>query len=156
MNAFPRIEAIQILLAKSQEHGIGTVDIIERSSFYGTEREVFAYQNHLKRNTYIICARGSENYSFRLYETLNFGRVPVIVDTEMELPKEINWDRLSIVVPYNSVESIYDAILRDYESRSADDFLQRQREAFSTMTELRTMRWVRRLAKEIAIPAGEK
>jgi hypothetical protein len=153
VNTFPRIEAFQILLEKSQDRDIAA----DLEIFGGTEQEICEYKNHLKKNTYIICARGSENYSFRLYETLNYGRIPVIVDTEMVLPKEINWDRLSIVVPYNgykSLEGIYDAILRDYESRSANEFFQRQREAFSAMTELRTMRWVRGLAKDIAKTAG--
>ena len=134
-------------MAKSQDRNVAAdFDIVERQSFEGTEQEICEYKKHLKENTYIICARGSENYSFRLYETLNYGRIPVIVDTEMVLPKEINWERLSIVVPYNgykSLEGIYDAILRDYESRSANEFFLRQREAFSAVTELRTMHWVR-------------
>ena len=155
MNSFPRIEAIKMLLEKSAERS-RAVEIIEHSDFYGTEREVHEYKNHLKRNTYVLCARGSENYSFRLYETLSFGRVPVILDTDMELPKEINWERLSVIVPYNAMAGIYDAVLRDYESRSADDFLRRQREAFSTMTELRKMRWVGKLANEIAATMGVK
>jgi len=158
INTFPRIEAIQVLLAKRQNRDVAAhFEMVERQSFGGTEQEISEYKTHLKDNTYILCARGSENYSFRLYETLNYGRIPVIVDTEMVLPKEISWDRLSIIVPYSgytSLGGIYSAILRDYESRSANDFVQRQREAFSTMTELRTMRWVSDLAKDIAQNCG--
>ena len=150
INSFPRIEAIQILRAKSQNRDIAAnFDIVERRSFGGTEQEMSEYKDHLKKNTYIICARGSENYSFRLYEALNFGRIPVIVDTDMVLPKEIDWDRISIIVPYKSLHGLYDAIVRDYDSRSGDDFLARQQEAFSTVRELRTMRWVKDLASEV-------
>ena len=126
------------------------VEIVERQSFGGTQQEVNEYKGHLKKNTYIVCARGSENYSFRIYETLNFGRIPVIIDTDVVLPKEINWARLAIIVPYKSLSELYDIVVQDYKSRTSDDFLARQCEAFATMTELRTMRWVKDLASEIS------
>jgi Exostosin family len=158
INAFPRAETIRILRTKSRNHDIGVdLEIIEeRQDFGGTEQERKKnYKHHLKKNTYIVCPRGSENYSFRIYEALNFGRIPVIVDTDVVLPKEINWDRLSIIVPYKSLHGLYDAIVQDYESRSGDDFLARQQEAFSTMTELRSMRWVKDLASELSNLAGK-
>jgi hypothetical protein len=153
---FPRIEAIEVLCKKKREYVAADVELVERQHFGGTGREISEYQKHLEKNTYIICARGSENYSFRLYETLNFGRIPVIIDTEMVLPKDINWDRLSIIVPYSSLDGIYEAIVRDYESRSASEFAARQQEAFSVMTELRTMRWAKDLAMELVSLASKQ
>jgi hypothetical protein len=53
--------------------------------------------------TYVVCPRGTENYSFRIYEALGRGKIPVIIDTDMVLPKEIDWDHLSIRIPYESL-----------------------------------------------------
>lgn len=150
INTFPRIEAIQTLLEKSQKRDfVGQLEIVERQGFGGTEHELSEYKNHLRNSTYVICARGSENYSFRLYETLNYGRIPVIVDTEMVLPKEIDWQQLSVIVPYKFLNDIYDAIVSDYQTHSASEFIERQQNAFSTMSKLQTMDWVTDLAKDI-------
>ena len=118
INTFSRIETIKSLRAKGRNYNIAVDFAIveERHNFVRTEHEMKKdYKNHLKKNTYIICPRGSENYSFRIYEALNFGRIPVILDTDVVLPKEINWDRLSIIVPYKSMQGLYDAIVQDYE-----------------------------------------
>jgi hypothetical protein len=140
-NTFARIETLNILNAKKSSYSQVELDIVERRSFSGSESETEEYANHLQRNTYIICPRGSENYSFRIYESLNFGRIPVIVDTDIVLPKEIDWDRLSIIIPYSKINQIYDLILEDYQSRSASDFLERQQIAFSTMANLYSRAW---------------
>jgi hypothetical protein len=156
IDTFPRIEAIRILREKKRDYVAADLDLVEKQHFGGKEQELIEYKQHLKRNTYVICARGSENYSYRLYETLTFGRVPVIVDTDMVLPKEINWDRLCIIVPYRSLDRIYEAILRDYESQSAAEFAARQQEAFSIMAELRKMRWAKDLATQLASLGSKK
>ena len=148
INAFARMETIQVFKTFRSMHDV-ELDITEKARFDGSTQELDAYINHLDRNTYIVCPRGTENYSFRIYEALSRGRVPVIIDTDIVLPKEINWDFLSIRVPYECLDNIYDFILRDYQMRTESEFLRRQQEAFSSMAELRTMRWVKELANEV-------
>jgi hypothetical protein len=84
-----------------------------------------------------------------MYEALSFGRVPVIIDTNMVLPPEVNWDRLAVRVPYGSIDNILGLIQQDYNRQSEAAFLARQQESFSVMADLRTMRWVRALAHEL-------
>lgn len=151
INTFPRIETIRTLTANKDRYDAVELDIIlKQSPFGGSDQEMKEYVNHLQRNTYIICPRGAENYSFRVYETLSRGRVPVIIDTDVVLPKEIDWDYHSVRVPYRSLANIYDIIIKDYESRSGEGFAERQRAAISLMTELRTMGWVKKLASEFS------
>ncbi len=150
INTFTRIELIRILRDNRSKFVEVELDIVERQRFDGSERELNEYIDHLERNTYILCPRGAENYSFRIYETLNRGRIPVIIDTDIVLPKELDWDRLSIRVPYDCLGSIYDIILRDYNSRTEPEFLARQKLAFATMAELQTMSWVKNLASELS------
>lgn len=149
--AFPRIETLNILKENADKYPGFELDIVEKESFSGSEDEVNDYVAHLERNTYIVCPRGTENYTYRIYETLCRGRIPVIIDTDVVLPKEIDWSDLSVVVPYGALETIYEIIRSDYESHSQSDFAARQQRAFSTMARLRTMRWVNDLAKEIEI-----
>src|SRR5262249_27047502 len=49
-------------------------------------------QNMLDSDS-VLCARGAGNFSFRLYETLSCGRIPVFVDTDCVLPYDfmIEW-----------------------------------------------------------------
>lgn len=44
--------------------------------------------DNLKENLFIFCYRGHGNYSYRLYEVLMMGRIPVLVDTDCVLPNE--------------------------------------------------------------------
>lgn len=155
INAFPRLEVLQSLIDRKIKHPSMELELV-RTGFYGTEDEISAYVRHLQRSTYVLCPRGTENYSYRMYEALSHGRVPVIIDTDMVLPKEIDWERLAIRVPYASIDRIYEYLLEDYESHSAEKFLARQQAAIETMQELQSMRWIKKLANETLALAKKK
>jgi len=150
-NAFPRMETIETLIAKKQYYEEIELDITPRHSFERLEQHYRDYTSHLEYCTYVVCPRGIENYSYRIYEALNRGRIPVIIDTDVVLPKEIDWDQVSIRVPYESLDRIYDMILHDYHSRSDTDFIARQERAFATMAELQAMGWIRNLVGELNV-----
>jgi Exostosin family len=149
ISAFARMEALNIVKQKSPSYSGVELEIVERQDFTGSQQERDEYIDCLSKNTYILCPRGSENFSFRMYEALSFGRVPVIIDTNMVLPPEVNWDRLAVRVPYGSIDNILGLIQQDYNRQSEAAFLARQQESFSVMADLRTMRWVRALAHEL-------
>lgn len=54
------------------------------------------YYDNLARGGITFCSRGGGNFSYRFYEALSFGRIPLLIDTDCELPFEksklINWD----------------------------------------------------------------
>lgn len=52
------------------------------------------YQN-MRECSYTLCMRGGGNFSYRFYEALSFGRIPILIDTDMVLPFEekIDWDK---------------------------------------------------------------
>lgn len=52
------------------------------------------YVGSVFRNPYALCVRGAGNWSYRLFETLAAGRIPLLVDTDCALPLEdvIPWD----------------------------------------------------------------
>ncbi|SEA89335.1 Exostosin family protein [Flavobacterium gillisiae] len=61
---------------------------------------------NMEKNPYNFCLRGAGNFSVRLYETLAMGRIPVVVDTDMRLPLniEINWPAHCVFVSKDSLE----------------------------------------------------
>jgi hypothetical protein len=143
INTFPRSETLKILNSQKEIEEKDSIEIVDTQGGYRrSELDKDRYIRHLEAMTYIICPRGVENFSIRVYEALKYGRIPVIIDTEMVLPTEIDWDQVAIRIPYDRLNDVYDIILNDYCSRSADEFITRQRAAFSTMSELESMRWL--------------
>ncbi|MBW4612831.1 MAG: glycosyltransferase family 47 protein [Desmonostoc vinosum HA7617-LM4] len=115
-----------------------------------TQQEIKNYQEHMLRNTYILCPRAIENYSFRFYETLAYGRVPVLVDTDVVLPSSVDWDEICIKVPYDKLGDLENIVRKDYETRTKQDFIERQRKALKTMKQLGQFHWLQDIAEEIA------
>jgi len=153
INSFARLETFDAVRDNYPRFPDFDIDIVE-TGFAGSEEQKRAYTDHLQRNTYILCPRGSENYSFRVYEALSYGRVPVIIDTNVVLPPEIDWERLSVRVPYGSLDKILDYIHEDYHAHSDEQFAARQREALSTMENLKSMRWAADLISELGRARG--
>ena len=145
VNSFARIEILRVLYANNHEEDGVELDIVERESFNATPSEISEYKAHMLRSTYIVCPRGTENYSFRIYEALNLGRIPVIIDTDTVLPDFIDWKDLAIIVPYSKLNQVYEIILNDFRSRSGQEFVRRQEKAMSTMSNLRNLHWVREI-----------
>jgi len=81
------------------------VDFIIRRSFWGgsphdpTLRS--EYIENIKNSDMVLCCRGAGNFSYRLYETLSCGKIPIIVDTDISLPcsDRVEWDRFIITTP---------------------------------------------------------
>ena len=76
----------------------------------------------------VLCVRGNGNYSYRLYETLSAGRIPLLVDTDCQLPWErfIDWDSCLIRVDQKDIGTIDQRVMDWYSSVHPDDYLQMQ------------------------------
>ena len=85
------------------------------------------------RNTqgsdYVLCARGIGNFSYRLYETLSMGRIPIFVDTDCVLPLdfEIDWRDHCVWVEADEIDHIGDRVLEFHEALGNSEFEDRQR-----------------------------
>ena len=68
--------------------------------------------------------RGKGNYSYRFYETLAAGRIPVFVNTDspLPLPDMVDWKAHCVWVEHDEVENIGEKILMFHESLSASEF----------------------------------
>lgn len=85
--------------------------------------------NNIQENPFTFCMRGSGNFSVRFYETLALGRIPVIVDTNFDLPfsKTIKWEKHSVLVK-EDFSDFSEKLATFYNSISPEDFIQLQLE----------------------------
>jgi hypothetical protein len=73
---------------------------------YELENQRFRYQEILARSRFVLCPRGRGTSTFRLYETLAAGRVPVIVSDDWVPPEGPAWDLFTVRVPEAEVQSL--------------------------------------------------
>lgn len=77
-------------------------NFIIRDKFWGGDPHnsqlVDEYEANIKSSQFVLCNRGRGNFSMRFYQTLAFGRIPVLVNTDMVLPfeNEIPWKDLIV------------------------------------------------------------
>lgn len=86
------------------------------------------FVNNIINSDYVLCARGTGNYSYRLYETMCCGRVPVFIDSDNELPfeKEIPWKQLCVNVKENEISNLDIKILDFHNQLSSKEFIELQ------------------------------
>ncbi|MDY7016376.1 MAG: exostosin family protein [Cyanobacteriota bacterium] len=111
-----------------QQQGL-KMAIIERDRgfFSASEREKAAWKKEyiesLNQNAYHLCIRGDSNTCFQIYEILSAGRIPVIIDTDIELPSLGTfgrWDEFSIRVPLTQLSHLGERV-RAFHQRLSDE-----------------------------------
>lgn len=70
-----------------------------RRNALATEKAFDDYIETSLRSKFVLCPRGGGTSSFRLFETLALGRVPVILSDEWMPPTGPDWSAISIRIP---------------------------------------------------------
>jgi hypothetical protein len=110
-------------------------NFVLREGFWGHEdvadrtEQRRIYVENMVESDYVLCARGIGNFSYRLYETLSLGRIPVFVDTDCVLPleDEIEWRDYCVWVDEADIGRIGDRVIEFHESLDEAAFEERQR-----------------------------
>lgn len=102
-----RSHAINIL-AKNDK--IETSFIIRNSFWGGSIHDPILreeYINNMRESDIVLCCRGAGNFSFRLYECMSLGKIPLIIDTDLALPcsDEIDWEKTSIITQGDGINN---------------------------------------------------
>ncbi|MCG9891875.1 MAG: glycosyltransferase family 47 protein [Thermosynechococcaceae cyanobacterium MS004] len=90
-----------------------------------------SYLESLIKSNYVVCSAGFGNYSFRFYETLAAGRIPIFINTNSELPFEniIDWKNITVWCEYDEsrhVNSVSSKLLQFHRTISTQGFLEHQ------------------------------
>ena len=81
------------------------------------------YIDNINECDLVLCCRGAGNFSYRLYEAMSLGRIPIIVNTDIVLPCDdiIDWSSISIWV--NDVDDINTAIDKFWCNTTNDQYI---------------------------------
>ncbi|MCC7208950.1 MAG: exostosin family protein [Anaerolineae bacterium] len=87
-----------------------------------------AYVENMLSSDYVLCVRGKGNYSYRFYETLCCGRIPLVVDTGGVLPFEdwIDWSRYGVWVGADELPHIGERVRAFHAGLTPDAFREMQ------------------------------
>ncbi len=87
------------------------------------------YQN-LYDCPYGLCVRGIGNFSFRLFEIMAMGRIPVFVNTDCNLPfpDKIQWKKNMVWIEEYEVKSIVEKVIEFHNKLNPQSFLQLQKD----------------------------
>jgi hypothetical protein len=110
---------------KNNEHIIS--DFIIRQSFWAREVNeevaIKEFNENLKNNLFGFASRGAGNFSYRFYQILSMGRIPVLLDTDSVLPflNEIDYNKHCVIVDIKDIDKISDIILDFYNNKSKSE-----------------------------------
>jgi hypothetical protein len=125
-----RAEALRILEASPDIE----TDFIKRDRYLGSRRagreERMEFLENLNDSPYALCVRGGGNFSFRFFEALCLGRIPILIDTETVLPFKgsIDWHRHAVIVPSDRLEAMPNLLQAFHRSQDAASFEKLQKE----------------------------
>jgi Exostosin family len=74
------------------------------------------YAEILARSKFVLCPRGGATASYRLFETMQMGRVPIIIADDWVAPASLCWSEFSIRVPEGKIAHI-PQLLTEYQDR---------------------------------------
>jgi hypothetical protein len=97
------------------QHPESVVEDIPDFSPYATSDPNYAarrrrYSDVLARSRFVLCPRGLATSSYRLYEALEAGRVPVIIADDWVAPEGMDWDSFSVRWPEGSLGGLIETI----------------------------------------------
>lgn len=73
---------------------------------HAPEQAVMDYADILARSRFTLCPAGAATSSFRFFEALRAGSVPVIISDELVLPEGPDWTKCSVRVAENDIPRI--------------------------------------------------
>lgn len=77
------------------------------------------YLDLIADSKFVLCPRGYGTSSFRIFEAMALGRVPVIISDKWQQPPGIAWDGISLFVSERDIATI-PSLLSAYEEKAED------------------------------------
>jgi len=128
-NHYERKKALEVISANDK---IKT-DFIIRKSFWAkeipTDIATIEFNNNIKKNLFNFCSRGSGNFSYRFYQVLSMGRIPVLLNTDTVLPfyDSINYQDNCLIIDVSDINKIDKKIISFYNSKDKEYFHEMQK-----------------------------
>jgi hypothetical protein len=124
-----RGKAVRLLM---REKGVTTKFLI-RSGFWASEvrdkrQARKEYASNMLSAEYTLVIRGAGNFSYRLYEAMSCGRIPVFINTDCVLPfpEFIDWKKHTVWLEETRMGSISRVLKEFHKGKSAEEILRLQ------------------------------
>jgi len=87
------------------------------------------YANNIMNTDYTIVTRGGGNFSYRLFEVLSCGRIPIFVDSDTPIPFDniVDWKKYFVWVDERDVKYIPDVVDNFHKAMNNDEFVELQK-----------------------------
>jgi Exostosin family len=81
------------------------------------------YIQNILSSDYALVLRGAGNFSYRLYEVLSLGRIPVFIDSDSVLPFDefINWKKYMVWINSSEIDSVADKLVQFHSTISVEE-----------------------------------
>lgn len=133
---------------------------IKRPTFSGSSKTASAGMRRLRQeladlvlaSDYGLDVRGDANESTRLYEVLSLGRIPVILDTQRNLPFRdvVHYEDFSLIVDFRDIKRLPERIADFHRSLSSEKFMEMQRAGRAAFVEhFRTDAHMRHIIRQL-------
>lgn len=113
------------LLDALEAHPDIETQFIRRDSFWGGGLDKTVVRKEFEENLdachYTMCNRGAGNFTMRFYQALSVGRIPLYIDTDMQLPYEskIDWD--TAVIRGRTIEEVVRKLLDSWQQEDVKE-----------------------------------
>ncbi|MDD5570131.1 MAG: exostosin family protein [Bacteroidales bacterium] len=119
-----RADALKVLKNNKKINSDITITSMFGDKKFTMSQNKKLFIDNIINNNYVLCTRGGGNYSYRFYETIICGRIPVFINTDCVLPYDfcIDWKKYVVWVEENEINKI-DKILLDFHNSISDEGL---------------------------------
>lgn len=123
LRALKRTKGLETNFISRQSYWAGSRGRFHRN-VDGEFRPRAAFWNNVLNSDYTLCMRGAGNFSYRFYEVLAAGRIPLLLDTRCVLPfdDEIEWRQHCVWVEEDQHESAGEILKEFHSGVSPDQF----------------------------------
>ena len=85
------------------------------------------FLDNINNSDYVFCARGGGNFSYRIYETMACGRIPLLLNTDCVLPYDfiVDWGKIFPIINLKEINKIPEFLL-EFHNSIKDSFEERQ------------------------------
>jgi hypothetical protein len=118
-----------VTIFEKQNHFSGGVKGITSSDLNHAEWVKNEYIKNLLSADYTLCVRGAGNFSYRFYEVLAAGRIPLFINTNCVLPfeDEINWRKHCLWIESDEIDQLSGRLVEFHTRTTDDQFSQMQK-----------------------------
>jgi hypothetical protein len=106
-----------LIIRRKEWHYNGMVYL--GSSATGLEKEEEEYKSALKKSKFSLCPSGSGPNSIRIWESMGYGCIPVLLADTLKLPtlKNVNWADCFVLLRESEFDTLHDRLLSFSEEK---------------------------------------